>query len=101
MDIALNEANNGQTIKAAVNDRAVVTLSYLPSSGFLWQSVDDSAGVLKFIKSYGGDEKPGSPGHLKFIFQITNSGYLQLNLARPWDELQPPVKFWWVKIEIS
>jgi predicted secreted protein len=100
MDIKVTNENNGQTVHAVSGDRLTVTLPWAAGSGFIWQAVDTTAGLLQYIRHEGEDPaKPGAPVSIHFVFLITGAGVIQLNYARPWDELTPPVKWWMVKIE--
>ena len=80
--IELTIADKGTTINAAVGDEVRITLTWNPSSGFFWRSVNTSAGVLEEML-HEGDSKPGAPVLVHFKFKITGTGDLGLHYARP------------------
>ncbi len=101
--INLTESDNGRTIKASQEDKVNVYLSTNPSTGFLWESKDISAGTLDKIQ-YDPVELPlilGKTTNIRFLFTVQQSGHFSLNYAQPWDKLTEPVRMFDIKIEVS
>lgn len=102
MIINLIESDNGKTINAKVDDKVTVTLPFKPSSGFFWQDSGSTAGILEEVKHFGQD--PSTPGAIVLIFfkfRIYRKGDITLSYARPWQETQPPAKWFSVEIQVS
>lgn len=96
--INLTEHDNNKTIKAQKGDKVVITLSWNPSTGYFWQEMDTTAGVLEQLRHEGGDPIPGGSVLVHFTFRIEREGVIQLSCARPWAETQPPAKWFQVQI---
>ena len=100
MLIELKDSDNDKTIKASKDDIVSITLVWKPSSGFLWQASDTTAGVLQSVKHEGDNPTPGGNAYVTFKFQILKTGILEFNLARPWAEHEPPVRWFTVNINV-
>jgi predicted secreted protein len=99
MIIKLTENDNNSIINASIGDKVQVDLLWKPSSGYFWQDTDTTAGSLEQLKHDSESTKPGAAAIVRFIFKIAKSGFITLSYARPWNETDPPVK--WFQIEVK
>lgn len=101
MDYSLTEIDNNKTIYAVVNDTATIVLKSNPSTGFMWQQVNTSAGKLLEVKYGPASKIPGRPVDVKFVFSLQQNGILLLSYSRPWEESEPPEKWFQIGVEIK
>jgi predicted secreted protein len=99
--INLTDEDNGRTIQCQKGDIVTIGLAWKPGNGYLWAQARTTAGTLEEIQHQGNDPKPGSSAIVTFTFQITQTGILELDLARPWEKDTPPVKWFTVIINVS
>ena len=97
----LVENDNGKEIKVAVGDAINVKMLWKPSTGFIWQESGTTIGPLEEIRHEGEPDVPGSPVMIHFRFRVRNSGHITLSYARPWSELNPPAKWFYVQVKIN
>jgi predicted secreted protein len=99
--IEFTEKDNGRTITANKGDKVIVLLPFNPSSGFSWQDMGTSAGNLEEVVNEAASKVPGRSTSVLFKFNIVKSGYIVLSYARPWDELNPPEKWFNIQIQVQ
>lgn len=97
--ITLKESDNGKKFQLHIGDKVVITLPLRASNGFFWQDSGSTAGPLEEVKNSGQDMTPGAVTWVSFKFNVLRSGFLTLSYARPWDENNPPSK--WFEIEVE
>jgi predicted secreted protein len=102
MNKTLTDSDNNSTINCAVGDTVDIMLSAKPSTGFLWQSTDVSAGKLIKMQydATTSDDKPGASRNVRFRYLIEQSGTFALNYARQWDESATPIKWFSVSVVV-
>jgi len=101
--IELNESNNNTKIKAAKEDKINLVLKTNPSTGYIWESTDISAGTLDRIQ-HDPVILPlimGASINIKFTFTVKRNGHFSFDYAQPWDHKTPPAKMFDVEIEIE
>lgn len=98
--VVVNGAHNGRRVKLAVGDTLVVALPTNAGTGYAWQVVRKSKGVLaslgrttkaKAVKSV----RLGSRKQKSFFFRAIKPGNSRLSLVyrRPFEQVQPAATF--------
>lgn len=103
--INLTEADNNTIVKAKKGEHIDLTLTTNPSTGYLWQSVDTSAGTLDTVQQDAikitTPPIVGKPVDIHFMFTVQQSGFFTLNCARPWGDITTPSKIFSVEVVVN
>ena len=95
-DIVVEEAHQGQTIRARIGDRIVVRLEENPTTGFLWSVLGDLEGCSASESHYRpfSSESIGGGGIRELAFTVDRAGSLPLHLAmrQPWESEATPAR---------
>jgi inhibitor of cysteine peptidase len=103
-DFNLTDKDNNSTAKAAAGDTITVILPANPSTGYLWQAKDTTAGHLDSVLHDAAGVSPGtigSPIQVSFNFTVQQSGHFTLYYGRPWNPKDPPSKWFDVTVEVT
>lgn len=98
--IVINGAHNGRSVKLAVGDTLVVVLPSNAGTGYAWQVVRKSKGVLASVGSTTKARavksvRLGSRRQKRFVFRAIEPGNSRLRLVyrRPFEQVQPAATF--------
>lgn len=97
----LTDINNNSVIDCDIDDQIEITLVSNPSTGFLWQSIDTSAGVLDSLQHDASTGVPRASHNIRFLFSVKRSGHFTLNYARPWGDSTPAEKWFSVTVNVN
>ena len=81
--IEVNETQNGSRLELAQGDELVITLEGNPTTGYQWEMLPNSDGVVELQgdpEYKSGGNLAGSGGEYKFIFKAIKAGATTVDL---------------------
>ena len=103
--IKVNETQNGTTVELAHGDELVITLEGNPTTGYQWEMLPNSEGVVELQgdpEYKSGGKLAGSGGQYKFAFKAIKAGATTVNLKyyRSFEADVPPIQTYTINITV-
>lgn len=113
----IEEAQGGRSIKVAVDDEISISLSEIPSTGFIWipdmdvltnhSEAEPSVALIQNehdpIDRHSLIDQTGTRGHRYMTFRALKAGEceLRISLQRPWLEASEPAKVFNIQVQVK
>lgn len=113
----VEEAQAGRNIKIAVDDEISISLSEIPSTGFIWipemDGLTDHSEAEPSMSLINNEHDPvdrrslidqtGARGHRYMTFRALRAGEceLHISLRRPWQEASEPAKMFSIQVQVK